>query len=57
MNVRLFAMVTGPDGVNPLESASEYDDFAWNVSQGEVEKFMNERHPDAVYAVITRRRS
>lgn len=53
MNVRAFAVVTGPDGITAEEPAREYENFGWNLSREGVIDFMD-KFPRGDYAILLR---
>lgn len=52
--IRLFAEITAENAGFVQNFAHEYQEFAWNVDSLGVLDFMDDRHPNAVYAIIER---
>lgn len=53
MNVRAFAVVTGPDGMTAETPAREHENFGWNLSRECVIDFMD-KFPKGDYAILLR---
>lgn len=52
-NSKVFALATQNDGTTVRERAREYGEFAWDVDQAGVEKFLA-KNPGGTFTIILR---